>query len=127
MPIYEYRCPSCRHYLSQLVRTYGPPAPPCPRCGAPAMDKLVSRVHTVRSEDSRLEDLADPSQLGDVDESDPRSVARWARRMGQHVGEDLGDDWHDMVDRMEAGEMPDELGGDESPGGDGAGDDDFDV
>lgn len=34
--------------------------------------------------------------------------------MGQEVGEDLGGDFDEMVDRMEAGEMPDDL-----PNGDG--------
>lgn len=116
MPIYEYRCPACRYYLSQLVRTYGAPALACPRCGASAMDKLVSRVYTMRSEESRLDDMADPSSFAGVDENDPRSMARWARRMGEQVGEELGDEWHEMVDRMEAGEMPDEAG-------DGGGDD----
>jgi putative FmdB family regulatory protein len=127
MPIYEYRCPACRHYLSQLVRTYGAPAPACPRCGAPAMDKLVSRVYTIRSEESRIEDLADPASFGDVDENDPRSVARWARRMGEQMGEDLGDEWHEMVDRMEAGELPDDAeGGGPDDMADG-GDDDLDT
>jgi hypothetical protein len=76
--------------------------------------KLVSKFAVLRSEESRLDQLADPSVLGDVDENDPKSVARWARRMGSEVGEDLGDEFHEMVDRLEAGEMPDdgETGGD---------------
>jgi hypothetical protein len=65
----------------------------------------------LRSEESRLESLADPAAFGDVDESDPRSVARWARRMGGELGEDLGGDFDEMVERMEAGEMPEEAQG----------------
>lgn len=78
----------------------------------------MSRFAVVRSEESRLDDLADPAALGGLDEDDPRSVAQWARRMGDAVGEDLGPEWDEMVDRMEAGEMPDDLeGGGEDDGG----------
>jgi putative FmdB family regulatory protein len=112
MPIYEYRCQSCGRYHQQLVRSianYQEPA--CPRCGKATLRKLVSRFAVVRSEESRLDDLADPSSFGDLDENDPRSVARWARKMGDSLGEDLGPEFDEMVDRMESGEMPDDEGG----------------
>jgi putative FmdB family regulatory protein len=113
MPIYEYRCDSCGRYHQQLVlvlSTYE--VPPCPRCGKATLRKLVSRFAVKRSEESRLDDLADPSNFGDLDENDPRSVARWARKMGDSLGEDLGPEFDEMVERMEAGEMPDdEMGG----------------
>jgi hypothetical protein len=56
-----------------------------------------------------LEDLADPASLGDLDESDPRSVARWMRKMSDEVGEDMGPEFEEVVDRLEAGEDPDEI------------------
>ena len=108
MPIYEYRCTSCGRYHQQLVRSLATyEVPPCPRCAKPTLKKLVSRFAFQRSEESRLEDLADPSSFGDLDENDPRSVARWARKMGDTIGEDLGPEFDEMVDQMEAGEMPD--------------------
>jgi hypothetical protein len=85
----------------------------CLRCHGTQLRKLVSRFAVLHSDDDRLERLADPTALGDVDENDPRSVARWARRMGDEIGEDLGDDFREAVDRMEAGEMPDDLGAEE--------------
>src|SRR5262245_22647953 len=116
MPIYDYRCEQCGRRSSVLHRTFAAAAAgvACPHCGSPALVRLVSRFAVVKSEDSRLDDLADPAAFGDVDENDPRSVARWARRMGGELGEDLGPDFDDMVERMEAGEMPDE-GGDFGP------------
>jgi putative FmdB family regulatory protein len=125
MPIYEYRCVDCGRYQSVFVRTYRDPTDlSCPRCQGSNLRKLVSRFSVMRSEDSRLEQLADPSTFGDVDENDPKSVARWARRMGSEVGEDLGDEFSEMVDRLEAGEMPDEGDGREGlgDGGDGSAD-----
>ena len=110
MPIYEYRCRSCGRVCSVFVRGFSATfTPVCKRCGSDDLCKLVSRVAVLKSEDSRLEDMADPSRFGDVDENDPRSIARWARRMGHELGEDLGDDFDEMVDRMEAGEMPDDM------------------
>ena len=121
MPIYEYRCESCRRYHQQLVLSLASyQTPPCPSCGQNTLRKLVSRFAVMRSEESRLDDLADPSSFGDLDENDPRSVARWARKMGDSLGEDLGPEFDEMVDRMAAGEMGDEEGalGDGGPGDD---------
>lgn len=39
-----------------------------------------------------MEALADPSAMGDVDENDPASMARWMKRMGKEMGEDFGGD-----------------------------------
>ena len=71
----------------------------------------------LKSEESRLEDLSDPSSFGDIDENDPRSMARWARKMGSELGEDMGDDFKEMVDQMEAGQMPEDFGGEGDGGG----------
>jgi len=46
--------------------------------------------------------------LADVDESDPRSMARWARRMRDEMGEEMGPDFDEAIEQMEAGELPDE-------------------
>jgi len=36
-----------------------------------------------------------------VDENDPQSMARWARKMGQQLGdEELGEDFDQVVDEM---------------------------
>lgn len=112
MPIYEYRCLHCGRRVSLLVRSFaaaGTTQPRCPACQSEELRRLVSRVAVMRSEESHIEDLADPSSLGDVDENDPRSVARWMRRMSKETGEDLGDEFHEVVDRLEAGESPEEI------------------
>jgi len=113
MPVYEYRCPRCRRRTSSYFLTFAEVrAPACPRC-AQSMEKLVSLFSTVKSEEARTEEMSDPSMFGDLDENDPRSVARWARRMGRELGEDLGPEFDEMVDAVERGEDPaalDDLG-----------------
>jgi hypothetical protein len=69
----------------------------------------MSSVRVVRSEDSRLENLADPTQLGDLDENDPRSLGRWMRKMSDEMGEDLGPELDEVVGRLESGQSPEEI------------------
>lgn len=127
MPIYEYRCLHCGKRVSLFFRTYTAASdakPRCPACQSEDLRRLVSRVRLMTSEESRLENLASPDSLGDVDENDPRSVARWMRRMGQETGEDLGPEFSEVVDRLESGQSPEDieqdlpgLGADEPGGG----------
>jgi hypothetical protein len=53
---------------------------------------LLSKFASPKSEEARLEALADPSQYGDIDENDPQSMARFMKKMGHEMGEDFGDD-----------------------------------
>jgi putative FmdB family regulatory protein len=118
MPIYEYRCGDCGRLTSVLVRGFSATVEPaCARCKSKNLRKLVSRFATLKSEDARLDQLADMSQYADIDEDDPKSVARWARKMGSEMGEDLGEDFREAIDQMEAGELPPEMGGAEGGAG----------
>lgn len=119
MPIYEYRCEACLKKDSVFFRSISVVKEPvCAHCGSEKMKRLVSLFAVVRSEDSRLDEMDDPSAFGDLDENDPRSVAKWARKMGAEMGEELGPEFNEMVDRMEAGEIPDEMmGGMDGMGG----------
>jgi len=111
MPVYEYRCPDCRRRVAvyQSYSDYGKIQPACPECGGKKLQRVISRTRIARSEDSRLETLSDPTAWGDVDEKDPRSMAKMMRRMGSELGEEMGPDFHEAVDRMEAGEDPEEI------------------
>jgi len=107
MPIYEYRCQSCRKRTSVFVRSIGATVSArCEHCGGQRLSRLISRVAVVRSEDDAFGGL-DESMLADVDENDPRSVARWARRMRSQMGEELGPDFDEAIEQMEAGQVPD--------------------
>ncbi len=62
------------------------------------MSRVLSRVRVIRSEESRMESLADPSKWGGLDEKDPKSMAKWMKRMGKEMGEDMGEDVDQMVE-----------------------------
>lgn len=112
MPIYEYTCHDCRRRVSLLWRSFADAQERdavCPRCGGRNLTRLISRVAVLRSEDARLDALADPGSLGDVDENDPRSLARFMRKMATESGEDLGPEFEEVVGRLEAGEDPESI------------------
>ena len=52
-----------------------------------------------------IENLADPSKWGDLDERDPKSMARMMKRMGKELGEDV-----ENVDEMIDEAMEEEMG-----------------
>jgi putative FmdB family regulatory protein len=100
MPIYEYRCTDCgRKTTVMTLSVHAAVDPVCRHCGGRNMAKLVSRVAVLRSEESRLESLADPASLAGLDEENPRSVARWMKKMGREMGEETGEDFDEDVDR----------------------------
>jgi putative FmdB family regulatory protein len=112
VPIYEYGCATCHRRRSLYFATFSAvePNPACPECKNRGMTRLISSVALLRGEESRLESLADPSSFGDLDEEDPRSVARWARRMRQEMGDELGPEFDEMADQIEADGFDDEEG-----------------
>ena len=113
MPIYEYECHDCRRRVSLLIRSLSSTeVPACPRCGGASLTRLMSRFATVKSEEARLESLAGDGSLGDLDENDPGSVARFMKKMGKELGDDLGDDFDSAVDEaMAEGDADGEGGG----------------
>ncbi len=133
MPTYEYRCLDCRKRFEVFMTyaEYGTRAVTCLHCGSSNVQRRIGRVRVARSEESRLEDLADPSKLAGLDD-DPKTLGRMMRQMSKEVGEDLGDVFDEVVSRLEAGQSPEdiereipELGSDEEGGDLGGMDDEF--
>ncbi|RPI94819.1 MAG: zinc ribbon domain-containing protein [Chloroflexi bacterium] len=113
MPIYEYRCNACGRtfaFLYGVARDSRDPA--CPGCQGRDLARLRSRIARVRSEEAMLEDLADPTKIGDVE--DPRSLAKWAKKMGSALGDEAGEDFGAVVDEMMDAEHQGHGGGEPS-------------
>ena len=106
MPIYEYRCESCGK-ISEflLIKTDEVFTPQCKRCRSKKMTRVLSKVRVIRSEESRMESLADLSKWGDLDEKDPKSMAKMMKRLGKEFGEELGEDADQMIDEAMDEEM----------------------
>jgi putative FmdB family regulatory protein len=112
VPIYEFRCNSCRRRTSVFTRSIGAPLnAACQHCGSADLSRLMSRVAVLRSNGGDSSGTFDESSLGDVDENDPRSIARWVRKMSGQMGEPLDAEMESDLERLEAGDMPDGFGG----------------
>jgi len=98
MPIYEYLCSNCKRKMSFLVLTPASFQPVCKYCKGTELEQLFSRFSSPKSEERRMESLADPASLGGLDENDPASVARWMKKMGKEMGEDMGEDFDQIAE-----------------------------
>ncbi len=78
--------------MSFLVMAPSSFTPACKYCKSTELEQLFSRFASPKSEEKRLESLADPSSFAGLNENDPASVARWMKKMGREMGEDFGED-----------------------------------
>ncbi|MGD8804660.1 MAG: zinc ribbon domain-containing protein [Chloroflexota bacterium] len=111
MPYYEYRCLDC-HNRARLFFTYAQydsATPVCPSCNSQNLRRLISRVALARSEEARLTSFEEDSFLAGLDEEDPRALGRAMRRMNQEMGEDLGPEFNEVVERLESGQSPEAI------------------
>jgi putative FmdB family regulatory protein len=122
MPIYEYTCRSCNRKMSFLVLTPSSFSPACKYCQGKDLEQVFSRFSSPKSEEQRLESLADPASLTGLDENDPASVARWMKKMGREMGEDMGEDF-DQIAEEAAQEAASGSPGDDDAGGSSPADD----
>ena len=102
MPIYEYRCQDCGKKLNFLVlKREQPFVPQCNRCGSKNLMRLFSRFAAPKSEEDRLESLADPSKWAGLDENDPKSMVQFMKKMGKEFGDELGEDFNEEIEKAE--------------------------
>jgi putative FmdB family regulatory protein len=135
MPNYEYRCLDCRRRFDIFLtyKEYGNTPVICPHCQGKNVTRKIGRIRFARSDDSRMEDLADPANLDGL-EDDPRALGRMMRKMKNEVGEEMPPEFDEVVGRLEAGHSPEEIEkdmpdlgmGDSPPGDMGGMPDDFD-
>ena len=84
-------------------------APQCPRCESQDLKKLISRVQRGRSDDARMEGMAD--RLENQDFEDASAVRRFAREMGREMGAETGEDLSDEMEELIESEASGESGG----------------
>lgn len=110
MPTYTYRCETCqgRFELHLTYQEYGQEQVRCPNCAGEQVERVIQPIRIARSEESRLESLADPEQLAGI-EDDPRALGKMMRRMSSELGEEMGPEFDEVVDRLEKGQKPEEI------------------
>lgn len=146
MPIYEYYCPDNHTIYQFYAKTLaqGQTTPKCPENPRFRLKKVVSAFAITSGgakeetadakpdagagtgdpvEDAKMEAAmgAMESEFSNIDENDPKAMARMMRRMSELTGEKIDGEMEEVVRKLEEGADPDsleeQLGGDEEPGG----------
>lgn len=126
MPIYEFYCPDCNtiyNFFSSTVNTQKIPA--CPKCHRGELRRLLSSFSTPRKgksaqdDDLPIPDLDEEKmeramatlarEAESLDEDDPKQAAQLMRKLSDMTGLNLGPAVEEALQRMEAGQDPEEI------------------
>ena len=129
MPIYQYRCLNCkkRFEVALSYNEYGIKVVLCPHCASDQVQRRIGRIRIAKSEESRMDSLTDTTNLEGL-ENDPRALGKMMRKMSNEMGEDVGPEFNEVVNRLESGQSPEDIekaipdleGGSDSLGGEDA-------
>lgn len=110
MPIYQYRCLNCKKRFEVFLsyQEYGIKSVQCPHCTSENVQRRIGRIRVAKSEESRMDSLTDPSGLEGL-EDDPRALGKMMRKMGNEMGEEVPPEFDEVVDRLEAGQSPEDI------------------
>ena len=96
MPIYDFKCEACQRRVTLHYPTFdayeAADRHHCPLCGSERLSRRIGRV-----------------ALSQIDENDPRSLGRFMKNMSRELGEDIDDDFNEVVDRLESGQAPEQI------------------
>jgi putative FmdB family regulatory protein len=128
MPTYDFICNKCnqRFDLFMTFAEYGTKPVTCSHCNSKDVRRRMTKVRIAKSEDSRMDSMADDFSGFEGLEDDPKAMGRMMRKMGREMGEDLPSEFDEVVDRLESGQSPEEIEKAVPDLGEGSSDDDDD-
>jgi putative FmdB family regulatory protein len=108
MPVYEYRCQACGKKFSALIGMVAVPDDErCSHCGSSEVSRLVSRFVRGRTEDDRVDAIADQLEfMGEPDS--PSAMRETLKDVGKALDEDVSDDMEELFEADMAGELADD-------------------
>jgi putative FmdB family regulatory protein len=110
MPIYQYDCAGCGDRVDVFFRSANSTTrPECPECGSRKLTRVMSQFVRARSEVDRLDAIdvdAELGRLGRLGKGGVGDFARWSKRLGKELGEDVGADFREFAERADAGDDP---------------------
>jgi putative FmdB family regulatory protein len=111
MPTYDFICNNCngRFDVFLTFTEYGKKTVQCTHCNSKNVRRRMTKVRIAKSEEGRMESMADDFSGFEGLEDDPRSMGRMMRKMGKEMGEDLPPEFNEVVDRLESGQSPEEI------------------
>jgi putative FmdB family regulatory protein len=125
MPVYEFYCSDCHTVFNFLARAAAPDRrPACPKCHQPELERRVSGFAISRGrkdepsdegmpdiDEARLEKalMGMAGEMEGLDDSDPRQMAKFMRRLTEATGMNLGSGFDEAIRRLESGEDPEKI------------------
>ena len=111
MPTYDFICNNCNQRFDVFLTyiEYGKKTVTCAHCGSKDVRRRMTRVRVAKSEDSRMESMADDFSGFEGLENDPQAMGRMMRKMGKEMGEDMPPEFDEVVDRLESGQNPEDI------------------
>ena len=111
MPTYDFICNNCNQRFDVFLTfaEYGKKKVSCTHCKSKDVRRRMTKVRIAKSEDSRMESMADKFSGFENMDDDPKEMARVMKQMGTEMGEELPPEFDEVVDRLESGQSPDEI------------------
>ena len=111
MPTYDYICNNCnqRFDIFLTYAEYGKTPVTCTHCNSKNVRRRMTKVRIAKSEESRMDSMADDFSGFEGLEDDPKAMGQMMRKMGKEMGEDLPPEFDEVVDRLESGQSPDDI------------------
>jgi len=111
MPTYDFICNNCNERFDVFLTfaEYGKKKVSCTHCKSKNVRRRMTKVRIAKSEESRMESMADDFSGFEGLEDDPKAMGRMMRKMGKEMGEDLPSEFNEVVDRLESGQSPEEI------------------
>ena len=111
MPTYDFICNNCNQRFDVFLtyNEYGKKAVTCTHCGSKDVRRRMTKVRVAKSEESRMESMADDFPGFEGLESDPQAMGRMMRKMGKEIGEEMPPEFDEVVDRLESGQSPEDI------------------
>ncbi len=111
MPTYDFICNNCQQRFDVFMTfsEYGKKTVHCTHCESDKVRRRMTKVRIARSEESRMETVANDFSGFEGLEDDPKALGKMMRKMGSEMGEELPPEFDDVVDRLESGQSPEEI------------------
>src|SRR5512138_1316486 len=111
MPTYDFLCNNCNQRFDVFITfdEYGKKAVTCAHCGSRDVRRRMTKVRIAKSEDSRMDSMADEFAGLEGLENDPQAMGKMMRKMGKEMGEDVPPEFDEVVARLEAGQSPEDI------------------
>ena len=111
MPTYDFICNNCNQRFDVFLTfaEYGKKTVKCAHCNSKNVRRRMTKVRVAKSEDSRMESMADDFSGFEGLEDDPKAMGRMMRKMGKEMGEETPPEFDEVVNRLESGQSPEEV------------------